>query len=145
MLNDFSVAVPHDDGSFISERISRVVELIRDYDYTLDVEWIPPSVRGENDAFRIIQHKPDGTKYVVMGVRSEEDFDERILARLYEGDNKNGDVQQRMEANNQAIRDYKRKVLEEIQDEQNQMAASVLRSPKSIYRIGNTEFRDIPR
>lgn len=145
MMNQFSVAVPHDDGSFISERISRVVELIRAYDYTLDVEWVPPGARGENDAFRIIQHKPDGSKYVVMGVRTEEDFNETILARLYEGDNNNGDNQRRVEAHNQAIRDYQAKLQQELQEEKNQMAAAVLRSPKSTYKIGNTVFRENPR
>ena len=140
------VAVPMEDGSFVNEKVARIVELIREYDYRLDVEWIPTAARAPgDDAFRIIEHTPDGRKAVVMGVATEEEFDERVLARIYGADNKNWDVQERMEAHNKAVRDLQRKRREEIMEENNQMAAAILRSPKSTYRIGDKVFRDTPR
>jgi hypothetical protein len=146
MMPYLDVAVPMEDGSFISERVARIVELIREYDYRLDVEWIPPAARREgDDAFRVIEHTADGRKAVVMGIATEDEFDERVLARIYGADNKNWDVQERMEAANRAHREYQRKRREEIMEENNQMAAAILRSPKSTYKIGDKVFRDTPR
>jgi hypothetical protein len=145
-LGELPVAVPMDDGSFISEKVARTAELIQEYDHRLAVEWIPRANRAEkDDALRVIQHQPDGTKYVVLSVHDEDDFDQRVLARIIEGDNAHGDVQKRMEAQNEATRAYQRRLREEAQDERNQLAASILRSPRSVYKHGGKEFRDTPR
>lgn len=141
-LSELPVAVPMDDGSFISEKVARTAELIKEYDYRLSVEWIPRANRGEeDDALRVIQHQSDGTKYVVLSVHSEDDFDQRVLARIIEGDNVHGDVQKRMEAHNEATMTYQRRLREEAQDEKNALAASILRSPKSTYKHGGQVYR----
>lgn len=134
--------VPYEDGHFISERIGQIVELIKQYDYRLDVKWIPPGAREPGDAaFAIFEHTPKGTQELVFYVQTEEEFDERVLKRIYEGDVSKNDVEGRVEAHNRATRDLRKKQYDEIMAEQSEIAAAVIRSPKDNYRVGKKVFR----
>jgi hypothetical protein len=95
----------HEDGRFISSKVSRVVELIREYDHRLDVVWIPHDRRNPDEpAFAITESLSDGRKVVAFYVQDESEFDERVLERIILGDNAHHDVQARVEAQNQAAR-----------------------------------------
>jgi len=95
----------HEDGRFINANVSRIVELIREYDHRLDVKWVPPDQRGPNDpAFAVTERLSDGREVVAFYVASESSFNEDVLARLYDSDNANQDVQKTMEAKNKAVR-----------------------------------------
>jgi hypothetical protein len=123
-----SLPVPHDDGHFISERISRVVDIIRETWPMLDVKWIPPELRAPGDAaFAIVERLPDGREFVVFHVDKEEDFDHRVLARIYAGDNTQNNVLAEIEAQDQALRAYQQKAAQEQMDEANEFAAFVLK------------------
>lgn len=140
-VNLGDLPVPHDDGHWINERVSRVVELIREYDHRLDVRWLPPEMRGPGDAaFAIIENTPQGPVIAFM-VQTEEEFDERVLARIYSGDMANGNVQENLEAKNRAVRAIREKRWQEELEEQMEIAKAVLRSPKDTYRVGKKVYR----
>ncbi|HET7713758.1 MAG TPA: hypothetical protein VFK94_05855, partial [Patescibacteria group bacterium] len=88
----------------ISPAIDRTIEVIKNYDWHLDVKWIPRDRRGEGDAPFAITYSQTGNHdvpdYVVMYIDNEEDMinSDRILARLAEADNRNGSVEQVVEA-----------------------------------------------
>lgn len=132
-LNDLPIALS--DGHWVSEKVNRVVELLRAYDEKLDVAWIPPENRepGE-EAFQIIEHTPRGPQ-PIFAVISEEYMDERILEKVILYDtHKHSNVLSEMDARNQARRAI---VLKEKQDEMmeaHDLAASILKSPKTRYR-----------
>jgi hypothetical protein len=129
--------VPHDDGHFISDRVSRTVELIRQYDSNLDVVWLPPERRDNpNDPeFYVVERMADGRTLPVFSIQSAEFMDERLLERIYETDAlKQDDVLSAMDARNKAKRDM---IMAEARDrelEYLEVAKSVLKSPKSRYR-----------
>lgn len=82
-MMSMDIPVPHEDGSFISERVSRVAELVREYDHHIDVRWIRPQDRLPNDpAFAIVYHNDDGSEYVIFYVDTEAEFDGSVLRRL---------------------------------------------------------------
>lgn len=114
--------VPHEDGSWVSEKVSRIVELIREYDHNLDVRWIPPRARKPGDAaFAIIEMTQDGPRTAFL-VQTEEEFDERVLARIYNADSRvHGDVTIRIDDMNRAQQALKQKEwleqLEQAHDE----------------------------
>lgn len=81
------------DGQFVSERISQIVEAIRDYSPDLDVEYIPANVRRPDQAaFRIIHKPEDGLPYVIFHVSTEDEFDARVLKRIIAGDQRNEEL-----------------------------------------------------
>lgn len=126
--------VPHDDGSFVSAKVSRVVEAIRDYDRNLDVRWMPPAQRGPGDnAFMIIHTDPNGREQVVMYVRTEEEMDERVPGRIYAADKQGADVTNAIEAQNRAVRELKQRRFQESMAEANDLARAMLRSGKHEY------------
>lgn len=136
-LSGLNVDLPtvHEDGRFISAKVSRVVELIREYDHRLDVAWIPPDQRGADDpAFAITERLSDGRNVVAFYVQDESEFDERVLTRIIMGDNTQHDVQARVEAENTAARAM---VLAKRRDEiaaYADFASSIIRSRKHTYK-----------
>lgn len=143
MITDFTLDLPtaHDDGRFISAKVSRIVELIREYDHRLDVMWVPPDMRGPNDpAFAIIERLGDGRNVVAFYVQSEEEFDEGVLERIYLGDNTKHDVQARIEARNKAIRTVELRKQEEERHQYYDMLSTMIRSPKHTFRHDGRKF-----
>lgn len=134
--------VPHDDGSFINERISRVTEIIRERYPMLDVRWIPPNRRADGDsAFAIVECLPDGREVVAFYVQNEAEFDERVLEKIYLADNTKHDINARIEAKNQAHRDLQQKKFQEQMQEAHEISAAILRSPKSTYKYNGYKYQ----
>jgi hypothetical protein len=131
----------HDNGMFISAKVSRIVELIREYDSNLDVKWVPPTMRGRTDpAFAITERLRDGREVVAFYVNTEAEFNEDVLARIYAGDNAKQDVQAMMEAKNKAVRAAtKAKQREELEASYDFMA-SMIGSHKHTYRHGGRKY-----
>lgn len=132
----------HDDGHFISAKVSRIVELIREYDPRLDVKWIPPEHREPGDAvFSIIERTSDGKEHIAFHVQSEEEFNESVLARIYAADVDHNDVLGRVEANNRAIRDADAARKRDAMEERHDLMRTLLASPKHNFRHDGKEYR----
>lgn len=137
-LSAFSnVPVELEDGHMVGERVVRVAEIIRDYDPTLEIQWIPPHNRTDpNDPHFAIVAKPSGQPaYTVFYVKNESEMDERVLARLFEMDAaKQGNILNKIDAHNNAIRAIELKKKMDELEEAHDIAHHVLRSPKTRYR-----------
>lgn len=143
-LDNVNLPVPHEDGSFISQRVSRIVEVIREYDRDLDVRWIPAKRRRNGDpAFAIVGKQKDGKEYVVFYVQDESDFDGRVLERLYQIDSaKHGDILSEIDARNKAVRAIQEKLHKEQMEEAKELAYSILHSPKHTYKHNGVTYTD---
>jgi hypothetical protein len=141
MIIDVDLPTAHDNGQFISAKVSRIVELIREYDHRLDVKWIPPNMRGANEpAFAITEALGDGREVVAFYVQSEADFNETVLARIYEGDNTKGDVQARIDAQNAAVARVREARQREERFQYYDVMASMIRSGKHTYKHDGRRF-----
>lgn len=130
-----TLPVAHDDGHFISERVSRLVEIIRERWPVVDVKWIPPELRGVyDDAFLIVENLPDGRTVPIFRVKNEQEFDGSVLERLIQSDNANGNVHNAIEAQNEAVRLIQKKLEKEQREEAHDLAGSILKSPLHTYR-----------
>lgn len=132
-----NLPVPHDDGHFISERVSRTVQLIRDYDSRLDVVWLPPERRDHPDdpQFYVVECMPDGRRLPVFSIQDESFMDERLLERIYMNDaEKQGNIMEAIDARNRARRDMIARENKDREAEILDIAKHVLASPKSRYR-----------
>lgn len=142
MIIDVDLPAVHDDGSFISARVSRIVELIREYDHNLEVKWIPERMRRPDEpAFMITERLRDGKEVVAFYVQSEADFDERVLARIYEGDNAKHDVQARVDAQNAAVARIREAKAAEEREQFADLVHSMVNSKKHTYRHNGRSHR----
>lgn len=127
------------DGQFVSQRVAQVVQAIKEYAPEIEVQWIPQAQRPKDTAaFRLLHHPQGGEPYVIFHVKTEEEFDARVLKRLMLGDQRNGALNigeiEATEAAAAAV--AKQRWLDEMQ-EANEMAAAVLRSGKETYKIND--------
>jgi hypothetical protein len=130
--------VEHIDGSLVSAKISRVVEAIRDYDPSIDVEWVPHGARGPRDAaFRLVHRPMGGKPYIMFYVQTEEEFDERVLKRIYANDQAKGGgtTLSEFEAHSKAQRELERRKNEDSVAEANDIAWHVFKSKLNTYRV----------
>lgn len=131
-----NLPVPHADGSFISERVSRLIEIIRDYDRHLDVRWIPPAQRAADDpGFALVSAVPGQPEYVVFYIQDESKFDGGVLERLYQMDAaKHGNILTKIEAENAAVKAIQAKLHTERLEEAHDIAYHIQRSSLNNYR-----------
>lgn len=139
MFDDDLIAnlpVPHEDGSFINAKVSRLVEVIRDYDHNIDVRWIPPAQRAANDpAFALVSKDLQGREYVIFYVQNEEQFDGSVVERLIQMDQaKKGNVLSEIDARNAAVKAIQTKLHQERLEETKDLAYHILKSKKHSYR-----------
>lgn len=141
MIIDVDLPTVHDNGMFISAKVSRIIELIREHDSNLDVKWIPPSLRKEGDAaFAITERLRDGSEVVAFYVDSEEHFDEDVLARVYEADNQFHDVSTMLESKNAAAKRAAEAKAAEERAQHVDLMRSMVQSKKHTYRHGGRKF-----
>lgn len=125
----------HDDGHFISAKVSRIVELIREYDHRLDVRWVPPDKREPTDpAFAITERLSDGREVVAFYVDSEDDFNENVLTRIYMGDNTKNNVQSIVDAKNNAARAILHARQRDEMEQYYSLLGSMIVSKKHTYK-----------
>ena len=134
------------DGHFVSQKQVRINEILQDYDSTLQLQWIPPSERSTEDlAFRIVAHPPGRAPYAVC---FGPDADERLLAKVFEADQRNSPQKlSYIENYEKALELTRAKEAEEQREQDHEMAASLLRNQKSYYRVRNAngELIDLER
>jgi len=132
--------VPHEDGSLISPAIDRTIDVIRQYDWHLDVKWIPRDKRKPGDSAFAITYSQlgnhDRPDYVVMYVDDEEQMinSDAILNRLADADGRNGSVEARVNAKNAMVHARQKAQYDDAMAEAHDLASHVWRSPKHQYK-----------
>ena len=135
-MDVIDLPIAHEDGSFVSAKVSRVVELIREYDHRLDVRWIPPAARtGGEAAFCIVETDSLGITRTVMLVQTEDEMDERILAAIYEMDSKRHDLRSKAEALSKAHKALQQRQWEDRMEQAADEARFLWRTPKHTVRF----------
>lgn len=130
------VSSPLADGRWINERVSRIVEIIQDYDSTIEVQWIPEDQRLRTDpAFRLIEHRPDGRKFIMFYVNNELEFDERVLARVIDSDQARNPLSlAAMDKKNTALKLIAAKEKMDELEDKHDLAAHIWKSGRARYR-----------
>lgn len=136
---DLDIAIPTDDGRWVSESHERIARIIQDYDPELFLAYIPPDKREPGDVPFAVIHQPAGKmSYVVF---TAEHCDERILERLWTSDNKHGDVLSRLDAHNAALEAIKLKKQMDEQEERRELVQSIVKSPLNVYKHNGVTYR----
>jgi hypothetical protein len=121
-------------GYALSEKHTRIAEIIRDYNPELELAWIPPDQRTafDRNVFAIMHNSAKG-RYVV-GTFTEEQMDHRIIQHLFSIDNKNHDVLSELEREEAAKKALRMKETMDELEERKDFARSLIKSKKHWYR-----------
>jgi hypothetical protein len=94
--------IPTETGEWVSEHYERLARIVKDYDPDLALAWIPPGKRTHEDVnpYAIIDTR---TNSVVFHA-SELETPQEILARLFNSDAIHGNVLDRLESHNAAVK-----------------------------------------
>lgn len=128
------------EGVFVNADVHRVVQAIKDYEPELDVRWIPPAQRTEQEpAFAIIHDAPGNKPYVLFYVQSEAEFDMRVLQRIIYNDQRQTGQQQysELEALETAQKLIQQQEWQDRMEEANDIAAHILRTPLNTYKVND--------
>ncbi len=123
--------------TFVSQRIVHLVEAIREYSSELEVQWVPPRARRKGQAAFQVWHNPPGQPpYIIRHIKTEEDFDERILMGIIQGDQRvNGASLSDWEAWEQSQRLLEHQKFLDAQEEAADVASHVFKSPLNTYKV----------
>lgn len=140
-------ATPPEVDRWISAEFQRLAEIVRDYDYNLELRWIPPEQRTDlHDRANPYCIWDNYHRHIVM-FASELDTPVGILEKLFNIDNKNGDVFQKMMAKNDAAEAFKLKEELDAKMEAQDLAAFALKNTKSRWKhngiVYDDEFRRV--
>lgn len=147
LTSDGHIYFPSNDGTWISERHQRIAEILRDYDPKLQLQWIPPGRRNDNDEpFRVVCFPENGHPYLIC---TGMEADERLLATIFKSDQAkhgNGTLTW-LDNYNQAKKIYNAKINHDNRQEQHEIAQAVIRNNKSSYKIYDSrgELIDLER
>lgn len=126
---------------WISAEFSRLAEIIQDYNIdgaNLELRWIPPDQRTEEDKKPYVVW--DNNANVPVLFASELDTPIEILAKLFDIDNRNGDVLKRMHAHNAAQRAFQLKEEMDRMEQAHDFSAFVLANKKSVWKHDGQKY-----
>lgn len=134
--------IPTDDGTWVNEHFERLARIVQDYDPQFELRWIPPDKR-ETPTER---SKP----YVIVDIvtnfpvlyAGELDSPADILARLFDSDNKHGNVLERLEAHNAAVEAIKMKEKMDAAEERQEYVAWLMGTKKNFINMGDGRVVD---
>lgn len=136
--------IPTDDGYWVSEHYERLARVVQDYDPQFELFWIPPDKRNNpediKNCYAIIEHSPVGD--VVVFHANELDTPESILERLFLSDNKHGNVLERIDAHNNAIKAMQMKEQLDINEERMDKVAWLMGTEKNFIEMGRGRVLD---
>lgn len=134
--------IPTETGVWVNEGFERLARVVQDYDPQFELRWIPPEARTDPE---------DRTKpYVIVDLAtntpvlfaSELDTPESILTNLFNSDNKHGNVLDRIDAHNAAVRALQLKEKMDLAEERQDYIAFLVKTKKNKIQLGKNRFVD---
>lgn len=130
---------------FVNARVERIVQAIKDYEPMIDVDYLPVGARETAEkggkivilpAFKIVYRPIGQPEFVLFHVKDEESFDERVLMRIIQNDNRNGQqTWNEFQALEKAQQMVAKVAQQDAMEEMHEMARAIIRTPLNTYRV----------
>lgn len=141
-----AVFIPTDDGRWVSAEFERLARNIQNYDPELELRWIPPDRRTREDKspYTVWDKRPSENAPFGRAIlyASELDTPADILTRLYLADSKTGNVLDKIEAHNLAIRNLQLQEWLDEREEMKEQARFLLFTPLHYVRFGGKKLNE---
>jgi hypothetical protein len=134
-------AVLLERGGDMSETQERVARMLKEYNAELELQYIPEQDRGAFDAkpFRVVHNSPRFGTYIV-GHFAAKDVNETLIAHVFKHDRKNRNVLTDLEDDERAREAILMRAALDKQEEREDLAHSILKSPKHTYRHNGKKY-----
>lgn len=146
MPEDFTIPqyIPTEDGRWVNEEFERLARVIEDYDPVFELRWIPPDMRAtpEDHAKCFAVVDTGGNPEYVVFYAGMFDTPASILAKIFDADNKNGNVLERIDAHNAAIQLLEMKKKMDAAEERKDYIEFLIKTPKNFINMGNGRVVD---
>jgi hypothetical protein len=131
------------DGNSLSVKHQRIAEIINDLDDSLRLAWIPPAQRSSFDKhpFAICHFPDDGREPYVVMTMSEDEVDERLIAKIISRDTHQGMSIDNLDAEYRAHLLMEAKNRMEEMEERTEFAKAAYTSRKSVFKHNGVEYR----
>lgn len=117
-------------GVLVERDALRIAERIKEYDPNLTLQFLAAEASALEPPFRVVETCRDGIDRIVF---SAWQLDGSIIERIYAADNAKHDIQGRLDKTNEKARQEVQRRYKDRMEEANEVAHSVLKSPKSTY------------
>jgi hypothetical protein len=134
--------IPTDDGKWVSEHFERLARVVQDYDPQFALYYIPPEQRTDPEDQSKAYCVMDEVTHTPVLYAGALDTPESILGRLFDSDNKQGNVLERIDAHNNAIRALQMKEQMDRDEERQEKIAWLIGTPKNFINMGNGRVVD---
>jgi hypothetical protein len=134
--------VPTDDGRWVSEQYERLARVVQDYDPQFELRWIPPEHRtdpGDVQRCYVIWDVVTNTPVLYAGELSTP---EEILGRLFDSDNKHGNVLDRIDAHNAAKQALEMKSKMDEAEAKQEYVEWIMSTKKNYINLGGGRVVD---
>lgn len=120
------------EGTVVEADALHIAERVHEYDRNLTVQYLEQAAHLNEPPFRVIEHCRDGIDRVAFTAWA---LDERLLQRVYAGDNDKHDVDALITAANRKAKDAQLAASRESMDEANDITKFIIKSPKTRYTV----------
>lgn len=118
------------EGMLVEQDALRIAQRIKEYDPNLTLQFLESADSVSEPPFRVIEHCKDGLDRVAFTAWT---LDERLLQRIYAGDNTKHDIDALMTKQNAAAKKAEEAKAKEAIDEAGDMVKSIIKSPRTRY------------
>lgn len=136
------VHIVTDTGRWVNENFARLAEVVEDYDPQFELRFIPPEHRFEPEDHNKCWVIWDNVSNSPVLFAGENDTPATILGRLFDADNKHGDVLKRLDAHNAAIEALELKAQMDAREEKMEKVAWLMGTKKNYINMGNGRVVD---
>ena len=129
-------------GHFVSENHRIIATIIKEYDPTLELVWIPPDKRAFNDEYPFaLTHKPGIQPPYIVRKLKEHEVNAQLIAYLWTNDlaRDAADVKRTIEALENAEKAIQMRKTMEAREEANDLAVSIL-GGKNYYKHNGKKY-----
>lgn len=134
--------IPSDDGRWVSENYERLARVVQDYDQQFELRWIPPENRETPDDIKKCYVVWDIVANAPVLFAGELDTPEDILTRLFDSDNKHGNVLKRLDAHNAAVQAMRMKEQLDLAEERQDYVAWLMKTKQNYINMGGGRVVD---
>lgn len=127
--------IPTDDGRWVSEHYERLARVVKDYDPQFELRWIPPEHRATPEDRKNCYVIWDTYTNSAVLHAGELDTPESILGRLFDSDNKHGNVLERIDAHNAAIEALRMKEKLDAAEERQDYISWLIGTKKNYIKL----------
>ncbi len=120
------------EGVLVQGDALRIAERIHEYDSNLTLQYLEDAERANQPPFRVIEHCKDGVDRVAFTAWV---LDERLLQRVYHGDNARHDLDRILTEANRRAKDRQKQQFRDSLAEANDITQHVIKSPRVRYTV----------